>query len=50
MLARPVVVAWTKQTLTDHFFKEAKVCQRCTIYSHGSQRMLQQQQQTAAAT
>jgi hypothetical protein len=25
MLARPVVAAWTKQTLTDHFFKEAKV-------------------------
>ncbi|KAF6254985.1 ribosomal RNA methyltransferase FtsJ domain-containing protein [Scenedesmus sp. NREL 46B-D3] len=24
MLARPVVAAWTKQTLTDHFFKEAK--------------------------
>ncbi|WIA19425.1 hypothetical protein OEZ85_004043 [Tetradesmus obliquus] len=24
MLSRPVVAAWTKQTLTDHFFKEAK--------------------------
>ena len=27
---RPVVAAWTKQTLQDHFFKEAKVGGCCT--------------------
>jgi hypothetical protein len=34
MLARPVVAAWTKQTLTDHFFKEAKVCHSRTKLHH----------------